>query len=158
MAIAFQPEPAGQFGGVMLAQGIVEGGDLDQVGLDDAAAGGGFRKQPGDQRGEALQAGAGVGHVGGAEADVGQGFGARRDGRVEPLARTQGDEVGQAREFGEPVGLGCSGESTAVLLWRVGRRRHRGYTPGRRFSSYPAGKAERLCGERLCTRENVPHA
>ena len=79
VAIAFQPEPAGQFGGVMLAQGIVEGGDLDQVGLDDAAAGGGFRKQPGDQRGEALQAGAGVGHVGGAEADVGQGL--RRSAR-----------------------------------------------------------------------------
>ncbi|PBG82053.1 hypothetical protein BGV06_19810, partial [Clostridioides difficile] len=90
VAIAFQPEPAGQFGGVMLAQGIVEGGDLDQVGLDDAAGGGGLRKQPGEQRGEALQAGAGVGHVGGGEADVGQGFGARRDGRVEPLARTQG--------------------------------------------------------------------
>ncbi len=130
VAVALEPQCAARVQPMTLAQHGLHLRQGEDVRLDDAAAVSGLRKHPGQVGGEARQACAGVGDVGGAQADIGQGFARGGDGRVEPADLAQGDQLIEQRIFRTPGGERLAKHHSGTPHYRLGtgrgapRRRH----------------------------------
>ena len=90
------------------------------VRLDDAAAGRRLRERPSQVGGETLETRAGIGHIGSAQTDIGQCFGSRRHGRVEPAGFAQGDQFVEQRVVRTPVGERFAKDHPKFLVAGIG--------------------------------------